>query len=409
MAGVKIFFGLCALGIFTIALLLARHLLLYIRKSLWTRKVTTLLALGGVSLVVFVFAAILMLANGVTETLVETGTEGNVVVLRKSANSELVSQIGREAANIIKIRPEVAVSGQPLASTEVVVVINLHKKETNDMGNVSVRGVSPAAFGLRHQVKMTEGRPFRFGTNEIIVGTNIAARFNDCEVGKQMSFGGEQWTIVGHFASDKSAFESEIWGDVEEFMPAFGRPVFSSITFRLNAAENFDSVKARIADDPRTQYVELKKEKQYYREQSQLMAEFIYVLGLIVTFIFSIGAMIGAMITMYGAIANRTVEIGTLRSLGFRRRSILAAFLVEAVLLSVVGGIGGIILASVMSFVRISTVNFGTFSELAFGFTLSPSIIFWTMVFSVGMGIAGGFLPAVRASRLNIVNALRAS
>ncbi len=393
------------------AALLGRQLLGYIRKSLWTRRITTSLTLGGITLVVFVFAAVLMLANGVEQTLVQTGSDNNIIVLRRSATSELVSQIDRDAANIIKTQPEIVVGqdGKPLATTELYVIINLLKKESNDMGNVSVRGISPTALQMRQQVKISEGRMFQFGSREIVIGSNIAKRFQNCEIGKQLFFGNDHWTIVGYFDADGGAFESEIWGDVDQLMAAFHRPVFSSLTFRLSSTEQFDAVKARINNDPRTQYVELKPERQYYHEQSQLMADFIYILGLIVTFIFSIGAMIGAMITMYGAVANRTIEIGTLRSLGFRRRSILSAFLVESILLSFVGGVCGIILASLMSFVRISTVNFGTFSELAFGFTMSPTIIFWTMIFSICMGILGGFLPASRASRLNIVNALRTS
>jgi len=249
----------------------------------------------------------------------------------------------------------------------------------------------------------------QFGTREIIVGESIARRFVGCDIGQQMKFGDALWTIVGHFNAGGSAFDSEIWGDVDQLMPAFGRPVFSSLTVRLVAPESFDALKANVEKDPRTQSSEVKRERQYYSEQSKLMSDFIKILGLIVTIIFSVGAMIGAMITMYAAVANRTVEIGTLRSLGFRRRTVLTAFLVEAVLLSLIGGTAGIGLASLMSFIRISTVNFGTFTELAFGFVLSPGIILNALVFSLIMGILGGFLPAVRAARLNILTALRAS
>ncbi|HUL45267.1 MAG TPA: ABC transporter permease [Bacteroidota bacterium] len=408
---IKTVIALLSLMILAVAAFSGRDLLSYIRKGFWTRRLTTTLTLAGITLVVFVFAAVLMLAHGVEETLVQTGSDENVIVLRRSATTELVSQIDRDAANIIKTQPEIAVGqdGKPLASTEVYVVINLHKKQSNDMANVSVRGISPAALQIRPQVTVTSGRVFQFGTREIMIGSNVAKQFQECEIGKQLYFGNDHWTIVGIFSAQGGAFESEIWGDVDQLSVAFGRPVFSSMTFRMTRPDQLDTVKAHLQKDPRTQYVELKREREYYREQSQLMADFISILGLIVTFIFSIGAMIGAMITMYAAVANRTIEIGTLRALGFRRRNILSAFLVESIVLSVVGGICGILLASLMVFVRISTVNFGTFSELAFGFTLSPSIIFWTMVFSIAMGIVGGFLPAVRASRLNIVNALRTS
>lgn len=372
---------------------------------------TTALTLCGIALVVFVFAAVLMLAHGLELTLIETGSDNNVIVLRRHANSELVSQISRDAANIIKSQPEVAMtpSGKPFASAESYVIINLMKKVSGDMGNITVRGVSPEAIDLRPQVTLAEGRMFTFGTNEIIVGNNIEERFVDCEIGKRIRFGDEWWTIVGVFNGQGTAFDSEIWGDADQLMPAFGRPVFSTMTFRLADPVMFDEIKTRVEQDPRTQYAELKRESQYYRDQSKLMSDFIKVLGLIVTIIFSVGAMIGAMITMYAAVANRTVEIGTLRALGFRRRSVLGAYLVESVVLASVGGAAGIGLASLMSFVRISTMNFGTFSELAFGFSLSPEIILESFTFSIVMGIVGGFFPAIRAARLNIMSALRSN
>jgi ABC-type lipoprotein release transport system permease subunit len=385
--------------------------LTYTWRSLWTRRLTTVLTLGGISLVVFVFAAVLMLANGLEKTLVDTGSDDNAIVLRRSANSELVSQVDRDAANIIRALPEIATDadGKALLAGEVYVIINMKKNVSNDMGNVSVRGVAPAVLQLRPQVRLSAGRMPQFGTNEIIVGKNIATRFQGCEIGRSIHFGDGDWLIVGWFDAEGTAFDSEIWGDVEQLMPAFGRPVFSSLTFRVSGEDAFAAVKKKIEQDPRTQYVEVKRERQYYREQSQLMSDFIKVLGLIVTIIFSVGAVIGAVITMYAAVANRTVEIGTLRALGFRRRSVLGAFLVESILLALIGGLGGLVLASFMAFIKISTVNFGTFSELAFGFVMSPDIAFTSLFFSLLMGIFGGFLPAVRASRLSIIGALRSS
>jgi ABC-type lipoprotein release transport system permease subunit len=383
----------------------------YSWRSLWTRRLTTILTLSGISLVAFVFAAILMMAHGVEVAMVDSGSEDNIIALRKSATSELVSQVGRESANILMSHSEIARSaeGKPLASTEVLVIINLFKKVSNELSNVSVRGVSPEAFQLREQVKFTKGRPFKPGTHEIIVGASLAQRFNGCSVGSSIKFMGDQWLIVGIFEAGGSAFESEVWSDVEQLMPAVGRPVFSAVTMRLTDKNQFDALKERVQKDPRTQSVEIKREQKFYEDQSKALAGFIRILGTIVTIIFSIGAIIGAVITMYAAVSNRTIEIGTLRSLGFRRRSILTAFLIESTILSLIGGVIGTALASVMSFVRLSTVNFGTFSELAFGFELSPDVIVSTLIFAVVMGVVGGFLPAVRAARLNIVNALRAS
>lgn len=383
----------------------------YIWRSLWARRLTTALTLGGVALVVFVFAGVLMLAQGLQKTLVDTGSSDNAIVLRRAAGSELVSQIDRGMVSVLETQPEVASAqgGRPLLSREMVVVINLYKKTTNSMSNVTVRGVSPQAFELRPDFRIVEGKPFQFGTHEIVVGRNIATRFQGVALGTAVPFAGDSWTVVGVADAGGTGFDSEIWADGDQVMQAFGRPVYSSATFRLRDASAFDAVKARLQADPRSQSLELKREREFYREQSQAMAKFIKILGLVVTIIFSVGAMIGAMITMYAAVSNRVVEVGTLRALGFQRRSVLVAFLVESILLAIAGGAAGIGLASLLSFARVSTINFGNFSEIGFGFELSPGIIASALIFAVAMGIAGGVLPAARAARLNIVNALRAS
>jgi putative ABC transport system permease protein len=383
----------------------------YIWRSLWARRLTTALTVGGVALVVFVFAGVLMLARGLQETLVDTGGADNAIVLRKSATSELVSQVDRPTAEILETAPEVApaADGRPLLSRELDLIINLNKKGSNSMGNVTVRGTSPKGLELRPTVRMTQGRMFRFGSHEIVVGSNIAKRFQGVAMGTDVSFGGDNWTVVGYFDAGRTGFDSEIWADAEQVMQAFNRPVYSSITFRLKDPAQFEALKARLGADPRTQYIEPKRERDFYREQSQGTATFIRILGLVVTIIFSVGAMIGAMITMYAAVANRTVEVGTLRALGFQRRSVLAAFLVEALLLALVGGAVGILLASGLTFTSVSTVNFTSFSELGFGFALSIGVTTAALLFAVVMGFFGGFLPAVRAARLNIVNALRGS
>lgn len=383
----------------------------YIWRSLWARRLTTALTLGGLALVVFVFAGVLMLAQGIEATLVDTGSPDNAIVLRRSASSELVSQIDRGTASMLETQPEVAPAkdGRPLLSREMVVVINLYKKTTNGMSNVTVRGVSPQAFELRPGFRIVEGKPFQFGTHEIVVGRNIASRFKGVALGTEVPFAGDRWTVVGIADAGGTGFDSEIWGDGDQVMQAFSRPVYSSATFRLRDAGQFDAIKARLQADPRSQSLELKREQEFYREQSQAMAKFIKILGLVVTTIFSVGAMIGAMITMYAAVASRVVEVGTMRALGFQRRSVLAAFLVESVLLALAGGVAGVALASLLSFARVSTLNFTSFSEVGFGFTLSRGVITRALIFAVVMGIVGGFLPAVRAARLNIVNALRAS
>ncbi|MCI0696421.1 ABC transporter permease [candidate division KSB1 bacterium] len=377
--------------------------------NLWTQRLTTTLTLSGVALVVFVFVAALMLANGLKETLVATGVDENAIIIRRSSQSEINSFIDREQASIIETQPEVAAmsDGSPFATSDVVVVISLPKKVTDDPANVVVRGVSPQAAELRQQqVTLTQGRMFGTGLQEVIVGKALYERFKGCEVGGSLRMASTQWKITGVFDGHGTGFDSEVWGDVEVMGPAFRRPGFSSVTMRLKDAGQFETLKTRLENEQRM-VVDVKREKEYYEEQSRMMANFIGILGRAVTIIFSFGAMIGAMITMYAAVANRTQEIGTLRALGFRRRSVLAAFLVEAVFLSLLGGAAGVVASSALHFITVSTTNWTTFSELAFGFDLSTEITGRALVFAIVMGLFGGFLPAVRASRLKIIEALR--
>ena len=382
----------------------------YILRSSSSRRLTTVFTILGIALVVFVFTAVLMMANGVQQTLKSTGSDDNVTVVRKAAASEIMSIIDREAAGIVTNMPQVARSaeGRPISSKEVVVIINLAKIASDGISNVTVRGVEEAALQLRPQVRIVEGRMFNWGAREIIAGAGITNRFVGAQIGQQIKFGGDLWTVVGIFDSGGSGFDSEAWGDLNQIAGAFRRSSFSTVTFRLKNPDDLSDLVTAFDDDNRLQYFVPKREKKFFEEQSEMMATFIRILGLFITIIFSTGATIGAMITMYGAVANRTVEIGTLRALGFYRRSILIAFLGESFVLSLSGGLVGLALASVLQFFTISTLNFGSFSELAFSFALSPSIIATTLGFSLLMGLIGGFLPAVRAARLDIIQALRA-
>ncbi|MFA6470166.1 MAG: ABC transporter permease [Bacteroidota bacterium] len=381
-------------------------------RNLWARRLTTALTVSGIALVVFVFAAVLMLSQGIEDTMVATGSRDNVIIIRKSSQSEMMSAVSRDQVGIISTFSEIQSTneGKAFATADVVTLINLHKKGSNDMGNVSVRGISTGAFALRPQVQLSEGRWFQPGSYEIVVGNKIHDQFNAIEIGQSVQIGSKLWTIVGVIDGGKTGFASEIWSDADIIMNEFNRgTTFSSYTFKLKNEQDFEALKTKMETEQRLQDLEPKREQEFYLEQSKFMAGFINGLGIFITIIFSFGAMIGAMITMYASVANRTVEIGTLRALGFRRRSILMAFLLEALALSSIGGIIGLILASFMEFVSFSTTNFGTFSELAFGFSLSASVIGWTVFFFLIMGIFGGFLPAVRAARMNIINALRAS
>ena len=240
--------------------------------------------------------------------------------------------------------------------------------------------------------------PFRPGASEIVLGKNIAQRFQVGGVGQTLTFGMRTWTIVGIMDSGGSAFDSEIWGDADLIMAAFRRPVYSSVLIGLRSYSDFQDIKERALKDPRLT-VEARREIDYYASQSQLMARFIRILGITLTMIFSIGAVIGSTVTMYAAVANRVSEIGALRALGFGRSTILSAFLMESLFLGFLGGCFGLIAASFMDRLTISTINWQTFSELSFRFTLSPSIAFTALSFAVVMGLLGGALPAVRASR----------
>jgi ABC-type antimicrobial peptide transport system permease subunit len=383
---------------------------LYSYRNLWARKLTTLLTAGGMALVVFVFAAVLMLDAGLKQTLVDTGSYDNVVVTRRGSESEVQSAVDRSQAATIEAQPEVALGegGRAMLSKECVVLISLVKRGTEKPANVVIRGTSPAGLALRPQLHIVAGRMFRPGSNEIIAGRAIAERFDGAGLGETLRFGGRDWLVVGVFDAGRSGFDSEAWGDADQLMQSFRRVVFSSVIFKLADSQAFDGFAERILSDPRLT-VEAKRETRYYADQSGALSAFISYLGLTLSVIFSIGAMIGAMITMYAAVANRTAEIGALRALGFQRYAILAAFLAEALLLALLGGLVGLVLASFMQLVTVSTINFQSFAELAFSFNLNPGIVVRALLFALLMGLVGGFLPALRAARMNIVDSLRAA
>ncbi len=380
----------------------------YSIRNLWARRLTTALTASGMALVVFVFTSILMLAHGLQATLVETGSFDNVIAIRKGSGTEVQSGVDRLQASILETQPEIATGpdGQKLVAKEVVVLITLAKRGSDKPSNVTIRGVGAASLAMRPQVRIVEGRMPKPGSSEIIAGLSMTKRFKAGTIGETLRFGAREWTVVGIFDAGNTGFNSEVWGDADQLMQAFRRPVYSSVLFKLYDASLFDEVKARLEKDPRLT-VEVKRENRYYLDQSEVMAKFLRILGISLTVIFSLGAIIGAMITMYAAVATRTTEIGTLRALGFRRRSILVAFLFEALLLGLLGGGFGVAFASLMQLITVSTVNFQTFSELAFRFTLTTGIAMSALGFAVVMGFIGGFLPALRASRMNITEALR--
>lgn len=382
----------------------------YVLRNLAARRLTTALTAGGMALVVYVFATVLMLAAGLRATLVATGEPDNVIVIRRSAQTEVQSGIDRLQAGIVESLPDIATGtdGRPLVSKEPVVLINLPKRDSGKPSNVTVRGVSPAGVALRPAAAIVEGRMFRPGTSEVVAGRSVASGFRGAALGETLRFASRDWTVVGVFDAGRTAFSSEIWGDGEQMLQAFRRGGFSSMIFKLVDAARFDAVKQAIETDPRLT-LEAKREQRFYADQSETLAKFISILGLSISVIFSIGAVIGAMITMYASVASRTGEIGTLRALGFSRGAIMVAFLVEALALGLLGGLAGLAAASTMQAITVSTTNFQTFAELAFSFALTPGIVAASLLFSLAMGLIGGFLPAARAARMRIVDALRAA
>jgi hypothetical protein len=381
----------------------------YIARNLWARKLTTVLTAAGMALVVYVFATVLMLARG---------TEGNAGGNRKARTThrdtprladEVQSGVDRprrrSSRRIRRIamgedgrKPHVEGAGGPHQPAQA------HERQSVECRHPRR---DPEGLTLRRRCA-SRGPDVRPGTSEIIAGRAISEGFRGAAIGETLRFAQRDWTVVGVFDAGRTGFNSEIWGDAEQLLQAFRRVGFSALIFRIGDAASLDAVKRRLESDPRLQ-LEAKPEQQFYADQSEALATFISYLGTTISVIFSIGAIIGAMITMYASVASRTAEIGTLRALGFSRLSIMAAFLVESLLLGLVGGAAGLFVASFMQMVPISTTNFQTFSEIAFTFTLTPSIIVASLGFALFMGFIGGFLPAARAARLSIVDALRAA
>lgn len=381
----------------------------YMTSGFRSRRLTTSITIGGIALVVWVYTAVLMMSYGVEKTLSSNGSDRNAVIARKSSQGEISSIIDGNSLNVIKTLPQIAKneSGRQIASAEVVVVINMYIVD-GGMSNITVRGVDPAAFALRPYIKMIDGRMFNTGSREIIVGQAVTKRFAGVKLGEKIKFANDEWTIVGIMDAQRSAFESEIWGDQTQLQAAFNRGnSASTMTVQMADGVTIEEFKNAFESDKRINMFEPKTEIKFYKEQSEALATFIAVLGTAITIIFSMGAIIGAVITMYTAVANRTTEIGTLRALGFRRRSVLASFLLETLLISATGGVVGIALASLLQFLSISTMNFNSFSELTFSFAISQDIVINAMMFSLIMGFLGGFFPSLRAARLNIVDSLR--
>ncbi len=383
--------------------------LIYNLRSMRARPMSTLMTALGIALVVAVFIGMLALANGFAAALVRTGSDQNVLVLRKGADAEMSSSLDRQATSIIASMPHVArgSDGKALLSPELYVVIAMGRiEDTTAMANVVVRGVSEAAWLVRSNVVVTEGRKPSPGRNEICVGRKLVGRFPHTAIGQSMFFAGRPWEVTCHFTAGGSAFESELWGENEQVLPALRRDGFQSVSFRLADPAAFDEAKRVMEADKRIT-VDVHRESEFYAKQSQLLGNILRILAILITSIMAVGAIFGAVNTMYAAVASRMPEIGVLLTLGFRPRSVLASFLAESVLVATIGGIIGCLLALPLNGIVTSTTNWATFSEIAFSFRITPMLLAAGLVFAVVMGLLGGYFPARRASKVPVVQALR--
>ena len=384
----------------------------YNARSLLQRPVSTLLTALGIALVVAVFIGMLALANGFRAALVKTGSSQNVMILRRGADSELSSGIDRQTASILASSPHIAngQDGRPMFSPEVYVIIPLPRassgSDTTGLANVVVRGISPAAWTVRNNVKIEAGRKPESGKPEICVGKKMAGRFNHTGIGETLHFAGRNWNVVCRFSANGSAFESEIWGENEQFMPVFRGDAFQSVIFRLKDPGAFDEAKRTLEADRRLT-VDVHRESDFYAEQSQLLGRILTILALMITSIMAVGAIFGAINTMYAAVASRGHEIAVLLTLGFPPTSVLASFLAESALIAVVGGIIGALMALPINGLVTSTTNWASFSEIAFSFRVTPGLLLAGLIFAVVMGVIGGFFPARRAAKQPVVQALR--
>lgn len=383
----------------------------YNARSLVRRRTTTVAAALGMGLVVFVLAASLMLSSGIKKTLTQSGRTNCAVVIRKGSDGELASGVEKAHVSLVSAREEVArdANGAPMAVGEVVVVITQEKLGTKgSVSNISVRGVPENVYTFRPSVHVTEGRPARPGTDEVVVGKRVRGRFKGIELNQSFELKKNlPVTVVGIFEDDGSSYESEVWADLETVRSAFGREDgVSSVRVLLTSPEKMDAFKAAVESDKQLQ-LEVHAEPAYFEKLSEGLSMFVTGLGVTIAVFFSVGAMIGALITMYASVAQRRKEIGTLRALGFSKFSILLSFLLESLMLAIAGGVLGVAAALALGFVEFSMMNFASFAEVSFSFNPTPEILLTAVIFGGIMGIIGGFFPAVRAARVPPIAAMR--
>lgn len=380
-------------------------------QSIPQRWGASLVIVVGIAGVVAVLVAMLSMSAGLTRTLGSTGTADRAIVLRAGSNAELSSFIDRSLITLIKHDPAIrrGRDGLPLASGEIIVITEVARRGESGSTNVTLRGVEPNAFELRPEVEIVEGRRFRPGLQEILVGAGARDQFEGLDVGRRLTFKGSGWTIVGVFRSNGDGHESELWADTEAVQSAFGRSGYSSVLAQLHDAGDFDGFEARLKNDPQLT-VDVEREIDFFTAQSETLTFLIRLLTNVITAIMAFGALFGALNTMYSAVSARTREIGTLRALGFGRLPVIASVMAESLALAIAGGAIGALLAYVMfNGTSVSTLSPGSFSQVAFNFAVTPALVAQGLTWALFIGFLGGLLPALRAARIPVTDALRAT
>ena len=378
-------------------------------RTLPERRGSSLATVVGVAGVVVVAIAVFSIAEGVRHAMTSTAAADTALVLRSGSDSEMMSGLGRDTTRIVSEAPGVLRgAGGPVSSAELYVIVDLPKKSTGTDANVPLRGVQPAAFEVRDEIEMIDGRRFEVGRNEIIVGKAAASQFAGLEVGNVLRWGENEWRVVGIFSAGGGLAESEIWCDAGVLQPAYRRgDTFQAVYARLESPDAFTGFKDALTSDPRLD-VKVIRESEYYESQSQILIGLIRILGTVITALMGVGAVFGALNTMYAAVAARTREIATLRALGFRGGPVVISVMAESLLLALLGGaVGAAIAYFGFNGFQTSTMNWATFSQLSFSFTVTPQLLVMGLVCAIAMGLIGGLFPALRAARLPVATALR--
>ncbi len=378
-------------------------------RSMPQRRGSSLVAIAGIAGVVVVFVSVLSIAQGFRAAMTTAGDPRTAIVLRAGTDAEMSSVLMRANTQLVKDAPGIARGADgPIASAELFVIVNHPKRSTGLDANVPLRGVEPAAFDVRPQLKIVEGRRFEPGRNEIIVGRAAAGQFADLGVGQTVRWGENVWTIVGMFEAGGSISESEIWCDARVLQGAYRRgDSFQSIYVQLEREDSLEAFRATLAADPRLN-VMAERETDYLAAQSVVLQTIIRTIGFVIAGLMAVGAIFGSINTMYNAVASRTREIATLRALGFGAVSIVSSVMAESMVLALVGGVlGGLLAWAGFDGYQTSTMNFQSFSQVAFAFRVTPALLVQGLMCALIMGMVGGILPALRAARLPIVDALR--